>query len=730
MYKFSALFLVFLFCFLYLSPESVEAGVIPTIRGYVYTENKRPIPGVWVAMTNSGCKWCPKCLRGKATRYAKTNEKGEFVFEPVYVADYLQPGGTCESNPAIGRMIDTDFDGVLDAEEIPKAPSGCMDNGARACTYEFGCWGAKYTFSVVKPFNLTGEFSKLTEVDFNNALVDFTIYPGEIIYNPDPPPVSNTPTVSLYPYAKEEPPFPSCLSLNILQFGSGEVCRISQDECKSQNDYTFFSPGGNAVLKIYTGMGHLWDQGCKQGPNNDPQRSGSGGVCDQISQTYEAVKVLVNGVEVGRTVDLGTDVNSYWEFPVVLNNGSNTLSIKHIIAGESLSIESESVFYKGAICAEDSISFVPSSCQVNLPPAISLSVDETRQILPGIESRNGSVDEVTFTLEPLGYASLCSSNLGKCQAGIYTYTDTSPVFGANITGISSGNVRLNVSAKMIDEKVDCVSADSTIQVFSQNAWFQVRNGNVITNSNISVQIPPVCISNPICSPYFITKRGGNSPGLALLSGYYNSNVNVSEKNWLVERLRSFEQVNFEFFESLTRSEGIYQKNLTKSNITQYDLLNSGIQHNGYYYYFYEGPENLNISDDISLGSRKVVLLVKNASLFINGNINFNDGQGFFMAITDKNIYVSPDVYSGINNVPALEGIFVADEGFISGSEDEDFDKQLFVRGTVIAEQLSLQRNLKDNATKPAEFFEFAPDLYMNYPSIFSKKLFLWKEITP
>lgn len=717
---------VFLFfvCLLFaFYPESVDAAKIPTIRGYVYTETRRPIPGVWVAMTSSGCPACPQCIQDKATRYAKTNDKGEFVFEPVYIRDYLQPGGKCESNPAIGRRIDTDLDGVLDAEEIPSAPAGCKDGGARACTYDFGCWGVTYTFSVVKPFNWTGSFSQLEGIDFNNAHIDFTIRPGEIIYNPNVP--TPTPTIAVE-YPSQEPPFPSCLTSTVLQFGSGEICRVEQGGCKTHEEYTFSSLGGNATLKIYTGMGHFWDQGCNQGAGNDPQRSGDKGPCDQTSQTYEAVVLMLNGVEVGRTTDLGTDLNSYWEFPVSLNNGTNTLAIKHIIAGENLSIESESVFYKGAICAEASAPFEPSSCKVSLPPTISLTVGETKQLLPLIEAQNGTVDKVKFRLEPLGIASLCSSELARCNAGRYLYESSST---ANITGISNGDVKLTVSASMDDEGVNCAPDTSIVQVSSPNSWLQVRGGGVTVGGNVSLEIPQECGRRASCSPYFIKESENSDIGALITKGFFNSSSNVSSKKWLASGgINSLDQ-----FSCKKISDQIWrQVNVSTNNLTQSVLRTGGFEQDGYYYYFYDGSRgDLTIADDVSLGARRVVLAVRNASVNINGNLSLTDGLGFFMLITDKDIIVSKDVGLGLpDGTFALEGIYCADGSFITKSSGTEQDGQLSIRGSVFAKKFVLSRSLENNSLAPAEVVEFAPDLYLLFPRELLSRSLYWREVDP
>jgi len=58
------------------------------------------------------------------------------------------------------------------------------------------------------------------------------------------------------------------------------------------------------------------------------------------------------------------------------------------------------------------------------------------------------------------------------------------------------------------------------------------------------------------------------------------------------------------------------------------------------------------------------------------------------------------------------------------------DSALSVRGALASYGgLSLQRDLSDNST-PAEYFEYAPDLMLLYPTKLSYRKINWKEVAP
>ena len=127
--------------------------------------------------------------------------------------------------------------------------------------------------------------------------------------------------------------------------------------------------------------------------------------------------------------------------------------------------------------------------------------------------------------------------------------------------------------------------------------------------------------------------------------------------------------------------------------------------------------DLNLSGNIDIGSRKVIILV-DGNVYLNGNLNLTNGSGFLAIFASGNIVVNSSVgetvYRDISplvySTPHLEGIFFAqgmfDTGTIGGA---GVDRQLRVDGTVIGiGGVDLQRNAAGDY--PAEYFNFRPDL--------------------
>lgn len=149
----------------------------------------------------------------------------------------------------------------------------------------------------------------------------------------------------------------------------------------------------------------------------------------------------------------------------------------------------------------------------------------------------------------------------------------------------------------------------------------------------------------------------------------------------------------------------------------------------YYWYKYDGTLNGNQAltiPAVDLGTRKVILMVDNADANITGNIHLTDGSGFFMLIVNGNINV--DATIGGEATPNLEGLYLADGIFSDGVGNT----QLWVRGSVVGNLgVNMQRDLGGVANSdPAEFFEYAPDLIMLYPSKLGVRKMSWKEVAP
>jgi hypothetical protein len=141
-----------------------------------------------------------------------------------------------------------------------------------------------------------------------------------------------------------------------------------------------------------------------------------------------------------------------------------------------------------------------------------------------------------------------------------------------------------------------------------------------------------------------------------------------------------------------------------------------------------------ITGDIDLGSRKVILFVKNADLLVNGNIKLNNGTGFFMVITNQNISIPEtvgDLFPEDDITPNLEGIFVADGNINTGTSGVNLDTlRLHIRGSLVADNIKLQRDLTDNSLTAGDLVEYAPDLFFNFPRRLSRRRLLWQEVAP
>jgi hypothetical protein len=178
-------------------------------------------------------------------------------------------------------------------------------------------------------------------------------------------------------------------------------------------------------------------------------------------------------------------------------------------------------------------------------------------------------------------------------------------------------------------------------------------------------------------------------------------------------------------------------NSLSSSIDGSAIASGGTATDGIYWYEYDpaanGGSDLTINTLASLGARKVVVIVKGADVYLNGEITLTKGSGFFLLVagattggTKGNIIVSPTVGGGAS--ANLEGIFVTDGAFQTGLAST----QLWVRGTVASYGgISLQRDLGDlNSTTPAELFEFAPDLALLFPQKLGAHSISWQEVAP
>jgi hypothetical protein len=210
--------------------------------------------------------------------------------------------------------------------------------------------------------------------------------------------------------------------------------------------------------------------------------------------------------------------------------------------------------------------------------------------------------------------------------------------------------------------------------------------------------------------------------------------NVSETGWMANSAYSSAKMyNSSFFINSIPADVVINT-VPSSSVDGSFFESGGTETYGYYWYVYDATStgiDLSIDSAANLGTRKVILIVKGASLNINGSINLTDGSGFFLAVSSANINVASTV--GGSGAADLEGVYVADLLFTTGTGGAATDSQLWLRGTVAAYGgITLQRDLggESNAASPAEYFEYAPDQELLFPTKLSARPSAWREVAP
>ncbi len=263
---------------------------------------------------------------------------------------------------------------------------------------------------------------------------------------------------------------------------------------------------------------------------------------------------------------------------------------------------------------------------------------------------------------------------------------------------------------------------SCTPVVASPGWWQVIGGDAVTNGVLQSNIPATCVL-PGCNPYFILDgTAGGIPGNAIFGGTTNlMTLNVSSKGWLGNTLYMGRTYDSTYFTNLIPTSVSF--NTVGPNAAQADF-DGGVASNGYYWYKSNG--NLTLTGNVTItGNRKVILFVDGGDFNINGKINIQTkGSGFFMAIVSGNINVG----NSVTGVPSIEGLFVSDGTFSTGTGN----LPLTVRGTVVGwGGVNLQRDLGvGNNTAPAETFEYAPDFIVLYPRDLVQDRINWQEVIP
>ncbi len=363
------------------------------------------------------------------------------------------------------------------------------------------------------------------------------------------------------------------------------------------------------------------------------------------------------------------------------------------------------------------------SCSISLSPS-SASVREGGRATfrASVVPTNGTVARVDFS---------AASSL----ASVAPLSDGTVPYDVSARGISAGTTGVVASAVMAGS-VRC-SAASTLTVSEPGPWWRVKDADVAANGSLVSLIPFGC-ALPACDPTFGLDGGGGFPGIPSYVGTINVGTSggVSSTGWAAESAPGSRR-NYSYSRFARQIPSDVEFAEIESGSVEGSLFESGgTLSRGAYWYRYDGSSglDLSISSNANLGSRKVVLLVANADLYVGGKINLTDGEGFFAAIVGRdgdgnkgNVIVDPAVGGTADGVPELEGLFVADSEFGTG----EGNSQLHVRGSVAGlSGILLQRDLDDDSQTPAEYFEYAPDLILNIPSSLRTSGYAWREVAP
>lgn len=370
-----------------------------------------------------------------------------------------------------------------------------------------------------------------------------------------------------------------------------------------------------------------------------------------------------------------------------------------------------------ANCASYSTSSSPyvSSCSVT-PSSVTINHGSTQLITSSLTSGTG-ITQVTFT----------SNDTSKVT--VSPGSDASYSYQTTATGVAptSSAVTITENVYVTGGTIGCTN-NITVNVLAASPWWQVKDADVASTGTLNSAVPT--------GDYFSLAGAGGYPGIpSYIVSTSLDNLNVSQLGWLVQSDNpTARQYDYSFFNNQVPADAVITT--LSSNVLDQATINANVTPSyGYYWYRYDGSTSgldLTINSDLVLGTRKVVVLAESSSVNISALVNFTKGSGFFLIVAGKDtsgskgdIVIDPALGG---NAFDLEGIYVASGSFQTGAST----LPLRVRGSVVGyDSVLLQRDLSGlNLATPAEYFEYAPDLSLLFPSVLGARKITWKEVAP
>ena len=372
----------------------------------------------------------------------------------------------------------------------------------------------------------------------------------------------------------------------------------------------------------------------------------------------------------------------------------------------------------------------PSCSFSSIPPSKTIPIGTADFLTFGINQTGGAVDQITFTSDNGNVVSVCRSPL--CSIGSTFAQNSTAQIG--LTGFVVGqSTKIHITGKMLASGVTCTPADITIGVVDVGSWCQFKGTDAITNGNIACIVPTTCTTAGGCANSLMTYDPSQSPGLPIAGGSIDPGSGSISKpkppyGWSARTRYSGVNYSYDYFEK--KAGDVPITTLAFPRINDVTDLTTGTSADGYYWNRYSGGADIEIIGDIEVGSKKIVLFVNNADIVMKGKIHVTKGKGFFMLISSGNIRIDPSVGAQVTQSD-IEGVYFTDKQFDIPSNGPYTDKELKVRGAVVAmDKIVMERSLTNNSLKPAETFEYGPDQLLLFPWRLGESQLNWKEVAP
>lgn len=389
----------------------------------------------------------------------------------------------------------------------------------------------------------------------------------------------------------------------------------------------------------------------------------------------------------------------------------------------------------GIACTDSAPSY---SQYVQVPPCASCNISLNPSSMQALIGQT-SIMAANVTLSPAGGTTITQTAFTSSNPAIVSVTspDTTSPYTTNITAGAIGTATIHATATLANGGT-CTTepaSGSSVTVISPNPWWQIIGGHVISGGAIRSPIPPTCTA-PACANYLlINDLVSNRPSAAIYQSDYDFSsdplsrgIVSNSDQWLVKTGTNPNIYTYQYFRNLSSGKPFVTL-AANSNVDPAVVSQARGAGESYLWIVVNGNATIDQPLDIN---QKVILFV-DGNLSINGKIrltNANASERFLMVVVSGNINVSSSVFSASAADPALNGIFVANGTFSTGTNGTD-DNRLVVRGTVAAGAINLQRDLNDeNVNTPAELFQYSPELVTNYPPALAVRHMIWREVAP